>query len=168
MRFRTDGNHAAAEHARVLRDPSYKPFQCRNRKDSWSGNLHDRARCGHHGQWWKRTPPALPGDTWRIRWYTKKGKGPIAGYDVCCPKCGENHAWTTANNCSAPRRTYTYKDTATGKMIEGSVCIHSGKSSCWNWTGSAEHNQLSATPSLLASGACGWHGFLTAGVLRSV
>ncbi len=91
------------------------------------------------------TPKAEPGDTWRIQWYASEGEGPLAGYAICCPGCGRLHYWTTANNCKP--------------------CTHSGKSSCWQWTGSAEQGTLTARPSLL-SNACGWHGFLTDGEMN--
>jgi hypothetical protein len=100
-------------------------------------------------------PPAQPGDIWRLRWYKQGGEGPIAGYAICCPKCGEVHHWTQAANCA---RTV---DTSSGVK----VCAHSGTGSCWTWTGSAEEGTLTADPSLHASGACGWHGWLKNGVL---
>jgi hypothetical protein len=163
MRFRTDGSHGAETHALWLAGIRKRVYICRRRKDH-DGGPHDRVACGHHGHWFKRYPPAKPGDTWRSRWYKANGEGPIAGYQICCPKCGEVHSWCTANNCSAPRRTFKWQDSA-GAWHESSTCEHSGVSSCWQWTGSAEDNALSAQPSLLASGACGWHGFLTNGVL---
>lgn len=97
---------------------------------------------------WNAVPAAEPGDTWRVRWH---GTDAIAGYDICCPKCRHVHGWTTALNCRS-------------RDGKGS-CEHSGKGSCWTWTGSAEQGTLSASPSLLASQACGFHGFLTNGAL---
>jgi hypothetical protein len=99
---------------------------------------------------WDATPIAELGDTWRLTWYRRYGHGPIAGYAICCPLCRQVHYWTTARNCTNP-------------------CPHQGNSSCWTWTGSAEENRLSASPSLYCVkeyGGCGWHGFLTDGVLR--
>jgi hypothetical protein len=110
----------------------------------------------------RATPPVQPGDTWRVRWYAPEGReGPIAGYAIGCPTCGMVHAWTTANNCQAGRR-------AIG-TTSITVCEHSGTGSCWQWSGSAEAGTLTASPSLhsvLALGGCGFHGFLTGGVLR--
>ena len=97
---------------------------------------------------WDSTPPAEPGDTWRSTWY---GTGNVAGYMICCPQCREVHRWTTANNCASKQ--------------PGGSCSHSGLGSCWTWTGEAEQNTLTASPSLHASGACGWHGWLRNGVL---
>lgn len=101
--------------------------------------------------------PARPGDTWRVRWKQTIDKepepGPLAGYAICCPKCKAVHWWTEANNCAGRK--------------PGSRCIHHGVGSCWRWSGSAEQNQLTATPSLWANGpgGCGWHGHLTNGVM---
>ena len=94
-------------------------------------------------------PAPKPGDTWLIRWYRPGGaEGPIAGYAICCPGCRKVHDWTTATNCKP--------------------CSHQGISSCWTWTGSAEANVLTASPSLHSVkdlGGCGWHGHLINGVL---
>lgn len=139
IRFRTDHAFAADDAARRERGEEME----------WHRTKRELAR----------TPPARPGDTWRLRWALsagEKGAGPIAGYAICCPKCLRVHHWTTALNCPS-----------------GS-CPHRGKSSCWTWTGSAEEGTLNASPSLHCvtewngkpTGGCGWHGFLTAGVLR--
>lgn len=151
-RFRSDSWHFADEAARLERGLPLR-WTLENRPDEFREV--------------QTTPPARPGDLWRVRWATRYDAehpepGPIAGYAIGCPTCLEVHAWTTATNCSAARRP-----------IEGmpghSVCIHSGTGSCWNWTGSAEEGTLSASPSLYSVkelGGCGFHGFLTAGVLR--
>lgn len=102
----------------------------------------------------KVTPLPKAGDTWRVRWYRPVGEeeGPVAGYAICCPKCGDIHAWTTAINCTSPR--------------ENGSCSHSGTGSCWTWTGSAEDGTLTANPSLLVvTPECGYHGWLQNGVL---
>lgn len=92
-------------------------------------------------------PLPVPGDVWRIVF----GDGETAGYAICCPKCQEIHYWTSANNCD---------------RSDGGSCVHEKQhASCWTWTGSAEANTLTANPSLHASGACGWHGWLRDGVL---
>jgi hypothetical protein len=104
-------------------------------------------------------PKPKPGDTWRIFWYHKVNgiqvNDRIAGYAICCPKCGRIHSWTSAADCSG--------------RVEKGICEHQlNRTSCWTWTGSAEDNQLSATPSLHCvedRGGCGWHGNLTNGVL---
>jgi len=92
-------------------------------------------------------PPAEPGDTWLIRWHAPDGNGPVAGYAIRCPKCRQVHHWTSATNCRP--------------------CPHQGTGSCWTWIGDPAANTLTARPSLYASHACGWHGFLTNGVLSS-
>lgn len=107
-------------------------------------------------------PPAEPGDTWELRWHGRGRvgdpdyvQGPIAGYAICCPKCREVHCWTTATNCTTGR-------------TEDRLCIHRGgdsPGSCWTWEGDPRSNALTARPSLHATNACGWHGFLTSGVL---
>lgn len=97
------------------------------------------------------TPLPSPGDIWRSNWYKEGGEGPIAGYVICCPTCGDVHPWTTATNCEP--------------KVDG-VCRHSGTSSCWDWIGSAEEGTLSASPSLLCH-TCGYHGWLRNGELTS-
>jgi hypothetical protein len=136
IRFRTDAMFKAADASRLARG---------------LGTL-----------WLKReeigdVEPARPGDIWRVRWMETLDdraagrQGPIAGYDICCPKCLEVHSWTTASNCA---------------QRSGDTCAHSGKGSCWTWTGKPEDGSLSASPSLHASRACGWHGYLTNGLLK--
>lgn len=96
--------------------------------------------------------PAQDGDAWEIRWHVAEGRGLFAGYALTCPdtSCDEGvHLWTSAANCPSDDR---------------GICGHSGKGSCWDWTGSVEAGDLSASPSLHAEGArCGWHGFLAEG-----
>jgi hypothetical protein len=124
------------------------------------------------------TPPPAQGDVWEIHWSKTEpandgtntnnvieGIGPLAGYALVCPGCKRVHAWTTANNCARTVK-FMWVDEH-GKQNEGAVCVHSGKSSCWNWTGSAKDGTLTATPSLL-NHECGWHGFLTNGVMKAV
>lgn len=112
-----------------------------------SGELQYRL---NHGIDLAGVPPAAPGDTWEVRWHVagRIGEpgyvpGPIAGYAICCPKCRQVHDWTLALNCRP--------------------CPHSGNGSCWTWTGDATAGTLTASPSLHAIGACGWHGFLRNG-----
>lgn len=116
-----------------------------------------------------------PGDIWEIHWYASPAecrgihggvesncwqgcghehKGPLAGYAICCPGCGAVHHWTTASNCGSLKP-------------QSATCDHSGKSSCWTWTGSPQEGTLSASPSLHASGSCGWHGWLKDGELTA-
>lgn len=137
IRFRTDGSHIADLKAQG------KPYD----------SFYDQAI-------WEATPPAQPGDIWRVHWYAEDAEGshidgPFAGYDVCCPGCLRVHAWTTAINCSQ-------------KNAQGR-CPHEGQSSCWSWSGSAEAGTLTASPSLHSvpdRGGCGWHGWLQNGILR--
>ena len=145
MRYRTDGSWYA-ECAARLRDGKPLP-------EPYDGDEY-RAEIA-------ATPPAEPGDTWPMHWHSDgDAEGPLAGYGICCPRCGEIHWWTTATNC-------------TTNLVDG-ACEHRRRSgrlgSCWTWTGDPTQNRLSASPSLFASGpgACGWHGWLTDGELRSV
>lgn len=118
-------------------------------------------------------PAAALGDVWVIRAVTPpegetegafpwtsahESEGPILGYAMTCPNeaCRFGvHDWVWASNCSSRRANGT--------------CEHSdARRSCWNWTGSVEAGDLSAQPSLFSpadSGGCGFHGFLTNGVL---
>lgn len=140
IRFRTDSAHDAEEHSRLLRGLELR----------WTnpGVEEDHVRL---------TPPAVPGDTWVVRWYKQDAEnhqGPIAGYAICCPKCQEVHRWTTALNC--------------GSKLPSGSCAHSGNGSCWTWTGNAEDGTLHAAPSLWCvadRGGCGYHGHLHNGVL---
>jgi hypothetical protein len=146
MRFRTDGVHVAADAARLARG---KPMEWHRPSDLWLVS---------------RVPPAQPGDCWRVRWH---GSDAIAGYALGCVKCGDVHYWTTALNCSQPKRSYTYVD-RDGTTKTGYADYHSGNGSCWTWTGSAEGGTLTASPSLhcLADkGGCGYHGWLQNGIL---
>lgn len=83
---------------------------------------------------------------------------PIIGYGLWCPneRCQHGvHLWTHASDCNA-----RYGDVSTCKT---------GGLSCWRWSGSIEGGDLTAQPSLFANHeSCGWHGFLTAGEMRSV
>lgn len=160
MRFRTDNAHIAERKA-----------------------LGDTYEASHVDSWatreiWDATPPAEPGDTWRTRWAVTVDQqvagiteGPIAGYAICCPKCRQVHRWTTALGCP-PVHHHKYID-ANGVEQKFSTCAHSGVGSCWDWSGSADENTLTAKPSLHCvtewsghpTGGCGWHGFLTNGEL---
>lgn len=155
MRFRDDSwwaAEAAARRARGIPDPV-----CSCGRDD----------CHYKQEWWLKTPPARPGDTWRSRWAVtieEKARGmtegPIAGYAIGCPTCLSVHAWTSALNCASRRSRPEH-----GGLV---LCDHNGKGSCWNWTGSAEDHFLSASPSLWSvpdKGGCGFHGFLTNGWL---
>jgi hypothetical protein len=107
-----------------------------------------------------QTEPAKPGDTWRLTWSERGGN--LAGYAICCPKCKQVHYWAQANNCTAD--------------VRNGVCKHARATdggelgSCWQWTGTAEDGTLTAQPSLFASGVgeCGYHGWLSDGVLTEV
>jgi len=113
------------------------------------------------------TPPAQPGDVWRIHWYKEGGQGPLAGYAICCPKCGHVHNWTVAGNCSGKKHTIKYLG-SDGSERFYDICEHNGVGSCWTWTGSAEDNTLTASPSLqVTSPECGFHGWLENGELRA-
>jgi hypothetical protein len=148
MRFRTDGWHFAD-----YKIAGVTPEQMRE----WNYDAESIAL-------YVAMPPAEPGDVWRVRWHSAFGDGPIAGYAICCPKCRRVHAWTTATNCSQQRdASWTDKD---GVEQKYKTCVHSGVGSCWDWSGSAEGNTLTARPSLLNQAPdCGFHGWLTNGVL---
>jgi hypothetical protein len=127
----------------------------------------DAARLGrdHKTLWFEPSElKGVDGDCWWVGWYTPDGSNRRAGYAICCPKCAQVHHWTTALNCGQ-------------KVVRNGVevCVHSGVSSCWTWTGSARRGTLTAQPSLhsidegkahLDEGyGCGWHGWLTNGEL---
>jgi len=147
MRFRTDSLLGAEFHARELAGKPAGPCSCA------------QADCIYLPENYRTFPPAEPGDTWRLRWGgTKDEQGPICGYAIFCPGCRQIHHWTTANNCASKRAL------AGG----GTTCDHTGKSSCWTWSGSAEDGTLTANPSLhsdASKGGCGWHGWLRNGEL---
>lgn len=139
MRFRTDNAHIAELKALG------KPFKQFN---DWPTR-----------EQWDATPAAEPGDTWRLHWYRPidyTGPELLAGYAICCPGCRHVHCWTGALNCASKR------ERESGVV----TCDHNGVASCWTWTGSAEDGTLTASPSLHAVGACGWHGWLQNGELR--
>lgn len=156
IRFRTDGITEAELHRDHL---AGKPVHacdsdyCRDHRDE---------RCPYHREAWEAVPPAAPGDTWRLTFHPgidapEGTEGPLAGYAICCPGCGDLHYWSSAANCA------TRRETAGGFV----TCDHQQqRTSCWTWTGNAEDGTLSAYASLHASRACGWHGWLTDGVLR--
>lgn len=105
-----------------------------------------------------RTPPAVPGDCWRIIYGAQDGKPEsTAGYAICCPKCGQIHYWTTANNCASRRKTE-----------HGWTCDHqAARTSCWTWTLDERGWPVQAVASLFANGEghCGYHGHLKDGAL---
>ena len=166
MRFRTDGWHYAD-----LKSQGWRFGERGETGGKVYGAYFDNdAEFEEVKKAWNETPPAQPGDVWRVRWYRQGVEpGPIAGYAICCLGCGYVHSWTSARNCNAPKRQYTYKD-LDGNEKTGEVCIHSGERSCWDWSGSAEEGTLTAAPSLLVCGAdtsgggkCNWHGFIQSG-----
>lgn len=123
--------------------------------------------------------PARDGDVWRIRGHAElRGRAddgslftsminswgedhptwPVIGYGLTCPNraCLEGgHRWTHAHDC---------------RGLYGEPCkAGPGRLSCWEWTGSPEDGNLSASPSLFIDwDGCGWHGFLTSGAMTSV
>jgi hypothetical protein len=132
--------------------------------DGWSSSPTEEDK-----RYWDETPKAEPGDVWRIHWsHHDPIDGPqiddrIAGYAICCIGCGHVHAWTTAGNCNQKIQC-SYKDSNTGLDVPYTSCVHSGLTSCWNWTGSAEEGTLTATPSLqVTQDECKWHGYITNG-----
>jgi hypothetical protein len=104
---------------------------------------------------WNSIAAAEPGDVFRIRWSVTDA---VAGYAICCVRCKKVHYWTSALNCAL-------------RKPEGlglGFCGHDGIGSCWVWTGSAEENNLTASPSLhsvLDRDGCGFHGWLQNGRL---
>lgn len=151
MRFRTDGWNWADQDIAAMSDEKIIEIY----------GADELARV-------RATPPAEPGDVWRVFWYRENESEPqqLAGYAICCPKCRRIHDWTRANNCHWNETEHSWTDDA-GKIHRYKVCGHSGKGSCWNWSGNAEQNNLTAQSSLWNQAPdCGWHGWLTDGVLR--
>lgn len=99
------------------------------------------------------TPPAEPGDAWRLTYHDGEQ---TAGYAICCPKCRRLHYWTSASNCGSKRQ------------LEGGgwTCDHQrARTSCWTWTTDDTGRPITAVASLYARGECGYHGFLVDGAL---
>lgn len=123
--------------------------------------------------WLLRHEPARPGDVWRIRqdpvgphvtlaWSENRPAWPVACYALVCPKerCPEGvHEWHHAYDCEA------------GTRLSAACKRGAGRLSCWDWSGSIEGGDLTASPSLqvLASKppgkTCEYHGFLRQGVM---
>jgi len=156
MRFRTDGWHFADlkshgwDRERFVKEMGYPP---------------------EYIDEFEKVPKAEPGDVWRVHWRKSDADGngidgPIAGYAICCIKCGHVHVWTTAGNCHKGETTHEYTDDK-GVKHSYKICEHNGTGSCWTWTGSAEDNTLSAFASLqVTDQKCGFHGWLENGYLR--
>lgn len=157
MRFRTDGWHYAGLKA------AGETFENHYQPEHFSGVNADKYEV------WKKhfddTPKAEPGDVWRIHWAApidQPDRKDIAGYAICCIGCGKVHHWTTARNCSQ-----------TVDKPWGKSCAHvEARGSCWQWSGSAEDNNLTASPSLQVTehetepGGCNFHGHLENGDLH--
>lgn len=140
IRYRTDSLGAAEAHARARRGEAIYTCQC------------DDPTCVYHPAVYEKVPVAQAGDAWRINWYEPEGNGLLAGFAICCPKCGLVHYWTSANNCASKRKTES------GSII----CDHTGKASCWSWTLDESGRPITARASLFANGDghCGYHGWL--------
>lgn len=150
IRFRTDSVTTAWRHALVVAGKEQLvgkgcPTEC---------GCDDPSTCALNPAFVRATPPAEPGDCWRL---THFEGGALAGYAIACPQCREVHYWGSANNCGSRRP----------RDGGGWACEHTGRGSCWDWTGSAEEGTLTASPSLLATAPalCGWHGWLRNGEL---
>lgn len=123
--------------------------------------------------------PARVGDVWAFRqrpdgphvvlsYGGSHPEWPLACYALVCPveRCKEGaHCWHHAYDCAAG-------------TTRGAACKRgAGRLSCWDWSGSVEAGTLSAQPSLqvcteveragkkVRLDTCGFHGFLTGGVL---
>jgi hypothetical protein len=108
----------------------------------------------------RSTPPIQPGDCWKVVWGgVGGGADTLAGFHICCEKCGEIHGWTTARNCASKR----------DHPLGGRTCDHQeARTSCWAWILGPDGAPLEASPSLhsvVDLGGCGWHGHLRAGVM---
>jgi len=84
----------------------------RFRSDSWwiaqckfKGTVHADYMASSRDEW-DAVPPPQPGDIWRSHWHGDEHA--LAGYAICCPKCGDVHTWTTATNCSFQTTEHTY------------------------------------------------------------
>lgn len=155
MRFRSDGWHYADLKARGMTFEEYH---------SWGPWMEEDKK------YWDDCPKAEPGDVWRIFWGGEnRDENRVAGYAICCPGCGHVHNWTTAGNCNS-KIPASYVDSKTGGIVQYQTCVHSGISSCWNWSGSAEEGTLTGTPSLQVTASdpeCHWHGYITNGDLHN-
>jgi len=141
----------------------------RLRRDNWHTAGQRRARdlgaldtSSWDREWAMRlfqVPAALVGDVWRVAVHDDDGR--CHGFVLTCPvvSCDQGvHAWHHGSKCPARR----------SRSNPCALGDRPGMDSCWTWTGSAEAGTLTATPSLhspLADGGCGFHGFLTNGVL---
>jgi hypothetical protein len=141
IRFRTDDMMAAEEaRDRVAGKPA----------SDWGKENAERVQS---------TPPIAAGDCWPITYSSHGGKPEsICGYAICCPKCGQLHYWTHANNCASKR-----------KLPSGAwTCDHQeARTSCWTWTLDERGWPVQAVASLFANGEghCGYHGWLKDGAL---
>ena len=113
------------------------------------------------------TPPAEPGDCWRIIHGAYDGKpGSTAGYAICCPTCRQIHYWTHARNCSSRRELPTGwigRGPRRRMSHGGTTCDHEqARTSCWTWTVDADGRPIRARASLFVShpDGCGYHGWL--------
>ena len=102
----------------------------------------------------RSTPPAKPGDCWRITYGGEGEQQTTAGYAICCPKCGLLHYWCNASNCSSKRTL----------LSGGITCAHQdARTSCWTWTVDANGRPIKAVASLhspVELGGCGYRGWL--------
>lgn len=147
MRFRTDGWHIADLKA------AGHTFEEYYKDSDWHPTDEEK-------KYWEETPKAEPGDVWRVHWYHHDDAtggqidDQIAGYAICCIKCGRVHTWTSARNC--------------GQQLEVGCAHQRDRTSCWTWSGSAEDGTLTASPSLMVvTEACEWkctfHGYIQNG-----
>lgn len=115
-------------------------------------------------------------ETWRARGMPTKSKtGPrttrrfvsnileAQGILFLCPKCfmGNERA-DRAAGCHQCEVTFANKGVADGQGTG-----NKGKSVYWNVSGNG-FADLSTTPSILLIGGCGWHGYITNGVVTII
>lgn len=167
LRLRTDNWHDAGRWRAILLHAAPDPRTDSNVK--WAQGWPD---------WIDSHEAAQPGDVWRMRQrpfgplvaLTENEKEPTwwtVGYALVCPviTCREGvHPWIHAHDCPA------------GSLWGADCKRGAGRRSCWDWTGSVEHHDLTAAPSLQVLSekdgrkldTCGFHGYLRSGVLGPV
>ena len=154
LRVRTDEFYRAGWKRAMLHGALPDPRTAPSPSGEWSPDWIAFVEHGEEAQpddvWILRQPP---GDPCRRNYREDHLDWPIVGYALTCPQpaCATGvHAWDHAHEC---------------KACPGG-CQKGPDRGCWDWSGSAYDNTLTANPSLhcvLELGGCGWHGWLRNG-----